>query len=68
MGQQLVFICHAAEEKTEHLVCSFGGLFACLETNQQTCNDGHVDLNLDAVFRMARQVLTTKNAFEPPKK
>ena len=68
MRDQLVFICHATEEKAEHLECSFGGLFACPETNQQTCDNGHIDLNLDAVFGMAQQVLTTKNAFEPPKK
>ena len=68
MSHQFLFGGPALEVELDHFQGPDGGLPPRPEADEQTGNDGQVDLDGDAVLAVGQQMTATQDAFEPAEK
>jgi hypothetical protein len=65
MGKHLSRSSPATEIETEQLVGAFRGGAPNPQTDEQTGNQGYVDLQLHPIFTLAEQMATAQDTFQP---
>src|ERR1700693_2621333 len=68
MSHQFLFRGPAREVELQHLQSAKGWFAPGPQANEQTGNEGQVDLDRDAVQTVGQQMTTTEDALEPAKK
>ena len=68
MGDQLRLTGPPAEVETEHLIGAFGRRVPDPQADQQTGDQGHIDLHPHAIGCLTQQVSAAQHTFDPPEK
>src|SRR3954471_11930084 len=68
MGDQLRLTGPPAEVETEHLIGAFGRRAPDPQADQQTGDQGHIDLHPHAIGCLTQQVSAAQHTFDPPEK